>query len=536
MIIGIGFILRLSGIRYGLPSKNKALTTYHPDEALSFYTIEKWKPSKFYFHPDRVIQWGGAHLFPMALTLKLAELVGYVHIPSRKFLIEHLEEADKIYKVSRFFEIFFGTLSIFILFLIGYRNFDWVIGIFSAIFLCFSAAHIVNSFLTRPDALMVCLALFSLLFSLRVWQRPKRRDSIIAGIFLGLAAATKYSAAPYGIFPLLIHLFSCKENRKNFLFFLLASSLTFFVSIPYLILDFPWFYKNLLLNIKLSQALDVPGDTTPTWIRYFTYFLPYGLGWPLTLTGFIGWLCFAMEVFYKLIKVRFLDLQDRLKLIMVAGSLIVYMVVTRPSFQVVWYTLPVIPLIAFFSAVFFKKIIFFKPTLRWFALFVLAFHLFYTMTYSFAYLSLFRKVNVREQASEWIGKNIAFGKSIGIIRSYYWTPGILRQYQPPYELLKAGDDETFVDDAVLSFESVSQKADYLVLSEFELRNYTNPKIMQYYPKQAKILEKIMEKDFKEIRRFDQEAEFFGFHFSKGDLPPLDWILPNPTIRIFEKNY
>jgi hypothetical protein len=37
-----------------------------------------------------------------------------------------------------------------------------------------------------------------------------------------------------------------------------------------------------------------------------------------------------------------------------------------------------------------------------------------------------------------------------------------------------------------------------------------------------------------VTRFDEEARFLGVRFPKSEYAPYDWIMPNPTIRIFKK--
>lgn len=236
--------------------------------------------------------------------------------------------------------------------------------------------------------------------------------------------------------------------------------IAFLIACPYSILDFPWFYKNFILNICLAQSSDFFGRPGPGWILYITYFLPYAIGWPLIIIGLLGWCLFAIECVFQYIKNHSLDRFHCLKLILTMGSLILYLVITKPKFQLVWHTLPVIPFIAFFAAVFCKKFIFSKNFFRWVGLSVMLFTFMHTIIYSLAYLRLFWGLNVREEASEWIEKNIPLKKSIGIARSYYWTSGILRQYQPPYRLLKGGDDQSRLDIAMLGLDSVAKEADY----------------------------------------------------------------------------
>ncbi|GAI46814.1 unnamed protein product, partial [marine sediment metagenome] len=98
------------------PSKNLALTTYHPDEALSYNTLERMKKGDF--RPGREIGWGHLHFYILGITLKSAQLFGIVNPVSREFLAANLNEADKLYIVGRLLSIIFAVLSVYLIYLI----------------------------------------------------------------------------------------------------------------------------------------------------------------------------------------------------------------------------------------------------------------------------------------------------------------------------------------------------------------------------------------------------------------------------------
>ena len=154
------FIIRMIIIDFGLPSKNLTLTTYNPDEPLSYYTIEKWLPTatkKLDFHPRRVFLWGGFHLYPLAASIGIGKMLGYVKLGDRNFFINNLREADKLYLAGRFLMILFAIGTVFVLFLILKKSYGGTIGLFGAFLLAIVPAHIVNSIYVRPDIMMLFL-------------------------------------------------------------------------------------------------------------------------------------------------------------------------------------------------------------------------------------------------------------------------------------------------------------------------------------------------------------------------------------------
>ncbi len=536
LIAGFAFALRVSGIEYGLPSKSMTLTTYHPDESIPIYTMAAWKPSKFYFHPGRIINWGGFHLFPMAASLKAAQIVGYLKPGSREFYENNLDQADKIYKITRMLQIVTGTLTVFAGFWIIKKCFGLASGVLTSVLIAICPALVINSFSTRPDVSMVFVVLCSLIPSIQVWNQSNKRYSIYAGILLGLATATKYSAAPYGIFHVLIHLLSPDTtNRKNLAYFLGAGAIAFAAGCPYLILDFPWFYEQALVLVSLAKAEIAPVIQGPGWKLYLTYFLPHGIGWPLTAAGFAGWLWMIGDAIRGKVFFRSFQNPSRFALVWIASAFIIYMVVSATKSQQVHYTQPVVPLFIFFAAYMLGQwISSLQPAKKWAGVLAGAAVVSYTLVYSLAHLKLYAGVNVREEASVWVDANIPKTATIGIARSFFWTPGILRQYHPPYRVLKGGGDTSFLNDAILNLPEVAKKADYFVLTEYEYRSFLLPQFHESDRGQDAILRQIMEKDFTEVKRFDREAQFLSFKFRKKEDDPFDWIMPNPTIRVFKK--
>ncbi len=538
LIVALGFGLRLAGLNFGLPSKNGAMTTFHPDEPLSFYTIEKWKPEKLYFHPGRAILWGGFHLFPMAAGLKVAQLVGHVKFGGREFFMTHLEETDKLYRVARFIQVACGAAAIFLIYLIARNCFGRYAALPAALFYALSTVSIVNSFSTRPDSMMIFFAMLSLYFSTKIWRSESVKDCIWAGAVLGLATATKYSAAPYGIFPLLAIILPMPGQKwKRTAAYLISIVLFLLIGSPYIILDYNYFIWEFSKNVGLVQHSIAPVISGPGFWLVGSYFMPYAIGWPLTLAGIIGWFWITARFIHsRIAPLGSPSRNNRIPFWWSLSGLAVYLVISYPKSQQVWYTLPIVPLFCIFAGALFAdmmrhKLIPVRIAGGLLAALVAA----YTGIHAIAHLKLYAQKNVRTLASEWIEANIPKGETIAIARSYFWTPAVLRQYNPPYKVIAGGGNDEIIDQAVLGLKGVEKKAKYLVLSEFEYRTYLSPKFNQgFFPEQERILKNLMEKEYIEVARFDREAEFLGFKFPKKDTDPYDWVIPNPTTLIFKR--
>lgn len=539
VILVISFLLRILLISFGLPSKNLALTTYNPDEPLSYYTIEKWQPRKLDFHPRRVFLWGGFHLYPLAGFLGVAKIFRFVKLGNREFYIKNLVEADKLYLVGRGMMIVFGVLSVWVIFLILKNTYGDKIALLGSVLLSILPAHIFNSIYVRPDVVMLFFVFLAIYFSIKLVKTQETKFYILSCFAVGFATGAKLSGAVYGILPVIAHFLSNGNFKRKFfdikLYLIPLLCLLFFCfSSPYVILDFDKteesFLHYLKINFSLSKGTMSIGQDVlygSGILSYIKYYLPVGYGVAVVLLSVIGFCVMLWNVIKE---------KNKFDILFFISGIIVMLVVSSTKNQVVWYTLPVIPFLVIW-AVRGLQIIYNKGKVgRYISLVVGVLTVFYTMVYSFSYWKLYYEKNVREEASEWIEKNVPKGSKIAIARSYFWTPAVLRQYNPPYEVLEGRDaTDSGAFDGLKGLENVLDKAEYVVLTEYEFRDVLHPKIKNYFLDQQKVAYEIFESgNFIKVAEFDKEAKFLGIKFKKN-YPPTDWLIPNPKIVVFKNN-
>lgn len=524
IILSFGFVLRVLPIKWGLPSRNLALSTYHPDEQISFHSLEQMNPKKLDFYPRQALDWGSFYIYFLGTTLKISEIFGLVKVANRAYYIQHLHETDRLYIIGRLISIFSGTLSIGILFMIIKNAFnDTTLALLGSGILGIVPIHLINSFYVRPDIFMVFFGLCAVYFSLKIIEFGKTRYYIFAAIFAGISTASKYIGGIFIFLPIIAHIIHYKNifPVKNIFRLFLGFILTFIIACPYSL--HPVFISHLAYLINQARIGNIMEQAG--WIRYLTVFLPYGLGWLLFISALLG----TVLLIFKN--------KTQKELFILLSGIIIYIMISLPKWQMTLHTLPIIPFLSIYTGYFLITLIRWKkPILSIAGKLIVISVLFYTTVYSLSYLNLFLGKNVREEASDWIEKNIPKTATVGIARSWFWTPPILRQYYPPYKLLMGGDVDSFLERAVLGLKEIAKHADYIVLTEFEYRQYLHPKLKKYFPQQAKILEEIFSgKNFIKIAEFDKEAKFLLFRFKKN-YPPNDWLIPNPRIIVFKKEF
>lgn len=224
-----------------LPVARSILTIYHGD----------WRPDPIYFYPI-------FFNYLVALAMHgLSFLFNILRIKAEPGLYPFtLEEALTI---ARIISALLGSLTILIVYSLGKRWLSHVQALLVSLIFSFSFIHIIYSHQIVLDGPMTFFYLLSFYFCFLILQKGKTIHYFLAGLFAGLAIATKYNGI-YIIFPIfLAHLLFCwKEKIKFQTFFFspkiyLAASATvaaFFLGHPYAFLRFRHFVRATWLLAK----------------------------------------------------------------------------------------------------------------------------------------------------------------------------------------------------------------------------------------------------------------------------------------------
>lgn len=124
----------------------------------------------------------------------------------------------------------FGTISVWLTFLLGRRLFDPYVGLLAATLFSAFPRHILASTEFKPDILVVLLVVLTFLWSLDVVEKPTTKAFLWAGAGVGLAVATKYTGVGVAI-PLTVGvLYGGWRQRRTWMWLIgagVASIITF---------------------------------------------------------------------------------------------------------------------------------------------------------------------------------------------------------------------------------------------------------------------------------------------------------------------
>ncbi len=283
VVLAGGLGLRLWGVRQGLPY------AYNADEADHFvpHAIEMFGHS---LNP-------GYFANPPAYTYVLHYLfaVSYGGTAGvRHALATH--PAD-VYTLARVAAALLGTLALWLLYATGARLFGRGVGLLAAAIEGVAFLPVFYAHLALNDVPTLAPLTLSLLGSAGVLRKGRARDYLLAGVGLGLACATKYTA---GIVLIALaaataasYLQAQPDAARRALGGIalagVAALVAFLIANPYALLDYADFHTELVHQSTLSaEAQGKLGAPKDGGLAYYLWTLTWGLGWVPALAALGG--------------------------------------------------------------------------------------------------------------------------------------------------------------------------------------------------------------------------------------------------------
>jgi hypothetical protein len=274
VVLAGGLGLRLWGVAQGLPY------AFNADEA-------------DHFVPRAVAMFGhdlNPHYFanPPAFTYVLHYLFALAY--GGRAGVHHafaLHPAD-VYTLARIAAAVLGVGALWLLYAAGARLFGRAVGLLAAAIEAVAFLPVFYAHLALNDVPALAPLTLSLLGSAGVLRKGRRRDYLLAGVGLGLACATKYTAGivlvPFVAAAVARYLERAPRGGRDALVglavFALAAALAFFVANPYSLLDYGAFHRELAHQSTLSaESQGKLGAPRDGGLAYYLWTLTWGLGW-----------------------------------------------------------------------------------------------------------------------------------------------------------------------------------------------------------------------------------------------------------------
>ena len=276
--------LRLWGVRQGLPY------AYNTDEADHFlpHAVEMFAQHSL-----------NPHYFanPPAFTYLLHFLFALAYGGGAG--VQHaiaLHPSD-VYTLARVAAAVLGSAAIWLLYATGARLFNRGVGLLAAGIEAVAFLPVFYAHLALNDVPTLAPLTLSLLGSAGVLRKGRARDHLLAGLGLGLACASKYTA---GI--VLLPLIAAVAARfldgapgagrrvvSGTAIAGAAALVAFLLANPYAVLDFQAFHADLVhQSMQSAEAQGKLGAPTQGGVPYYLWSLTWGLGWVPSLAALGG--------------------------------------------------------------------------------------------------------------------------------------------------------------------------------------------------------------------------------------------------------
>lgn len=174
---------------------------------------------------------------------------------------------------SRFAALFFGSFSIFVIYLLAKEFFDEKIALLSAFLLAIAPFHIKNT-VAEMDVMAMFFVLTATLLFARALKTDKKRYFMSSGIFLGLAIYTK--VYPLLFIPSLLIFFAywnhknkkkmlTKDSGKRIALFLF---MIFLFTIPALTHNYLLYQDKGFLDLQFTRTLGLGKNTSAQYYSW----------------------------------------------------------------------------------------------------------------------------------------------------------------------------------------------------------------------------------------------------------------------------
>jgi hypothetical protein len=265
-------LLRLWGIKQGLPySYNVDESTHFLPRAIAFFSHDL--NPQYFLNPP-------AYSYVLHGVLEL--WYGSASAVTRAFATD----PTGVYVVARVVASVLGTVSVWLTYLTGARLFNRPVGLLAASMLGLAFLPIFYSHVALNDVPTLAPVALSMYGIAGVIRRGRARDYVVAGVGLGLAAATKYTGGITLLCLLGAAVCDLAGDRvwgvlRRLALALIVALVAFVIANPYAVLDFSAFQYGVSSQASLAAGQDpVKLGTTPgSGITYYLWTFTWGLGW-----------------------------------------------------------------------------------------------------------------------------------------------------------------------------------------------------------------------------------------------------------------
>ena len=432
LVLGVG--MRFYGLDWGLPYH------FHSDERVMAFHTEKLRTAasvaevvseerRFFLYPPLL----------MYLQIGLVAAVSLVH----RFSHTDPSSLTLYYLLGRGLVALFGSLTLLLIYRLGRRLYSESVGRLAAVLLAFTVLHIRDSHFYFPDVPMTFFVVLTFLAAVGIMEGRGIRPAILTGICAGLGIATKQTALM--VLPAIAAAHLLGAFRGQTLSWAAArkalGSLRFWgllvlpfavAGVTFLLVDpFVLAAPGRFLAMSGRTAAFVKGANQPNWTYQFTHttiafwftnVLYFGMGPLLEAASLLGILWAAALGAVRTWRRRVVDAYA--SDVLVLAFVLPYLAFVGGGYmKFIRYAIPTLPFLCLLGARFLSDLREGARSrgLRAAAGVLTGAVILGSFLYGLAYMNIYRREDVRIQASKWIHANVPAGAAV-LIDSSAATP------------------------------------------------------------------------------------------------------------------
>jgi 4-amino-4-deoxy-L-arabinose transferase-like glycosyltransferase len=387
----------------------------------------------------------------------------YGHLPLYLLALLRLPGtgADLLF-VGRALAALFDLGTVVLTFALGRRVWGKHVGLLAAAFVALMVLHVQHAHFYTADVPLAFFSVGTLLFASRLAKSGQSRQAWLAGVWVGLAVGTKFSAVLLAI-PLgaaCIAAPAQRSQRWRYALQVVVGALTAFaLTNPFALLSFPSFWRNVVRESAIARGLlDVPYTRQfhATWPYVYPVLqqLRWGMGWLLGTVAFGGFFCAVWRAVRRPVTAA--------EWVLVAWALPFFVLVGVLYSKFPRYWLPATPVLAVYAA--WMLVSLHRRVRRLASLLIYSF-LIYSLLSGLAFVNMYHSPHPWLTASAWIRQNVPPGAVIAVEQWDHPLPvGAVGDYDGVYdvrELAIFDEDEAKKWEAM---DSILAEADVVIVA------------------------------------------------------------------------
>jgi 4-amino-4-deoxy-L-arabinose transferase-like glycosyltransferase len=504
--------------------------TLHPDEWALNQVVRRLGPDlnpHFFFYGS----------FPIYLYRATATLLGW--LTGADWL-----DTSRVSLIGRFYSALAGTLILPVVFLVGRRLWGVATGLLAAALVACAPLLIQAAHFGTVDSMIALAGVTILWLSLRIADGVGAGTLVATAVILGLAVATKLTAASFLIMPTLAYVShtstSPQSNRvtllaARFLPFLALCAAVTLVASPYYLLAWNEFSAAIVeqaqeLNggYKLAYTWQFIG-TTP-YLFEGTNLILWGVGIATGISALAGWLWCIVRIVLR--RGPLLPL-----LLLTLWPTLYFLYIGTWEARFVRHTLPLVPFLCLFAAGALTTILrryaggpfVFRALSR--ALVWLVFAL--SALWGLAFLSIYTSTDTRLAATSWFRANVPPGAHLVVEDKDTLIP--LPDADQPVRIYQIGVIEPTTPDSPAKLSSIAStlaNGEFLVISSRRW-SATIPRLPDF-PVTARYYDLLFQGKlgYTPVATFASPPRIGPLTFPDDTAEETFQVFDHPTVRIF----